>query len=117
MLFKGIHCLINQRHAVGKKQYPLGPVAAHQHIGQCDHGARLAGAGGHYHQRLALVIHLEGFAYAAHGAGLVVAFDDVGVDNGIRQLLAAGAALNQQFQFRFLEKALNGARRIAGIIP
>jgi hypothetical protein len=80
-------------------------------------GARFAGAGSHHHQCLALVVHLESFAYPAHGAGLVIAFDNAGVDNGIRQLLAAGAALNQQFQLRFLEEALNGARRIAGVIP
>ena len=77
MVLKGIHRLTDQRHAVGKEQDPLGPVAAHQHVGQRNDGARLAGAGGHHHQGLALVIHLEGFADAADGAGLVVAFDDV----------------------------------------
>ena len=40
-----------------------------------------------------------------------------GVDHRIRQLLAAGAALNQQFQLRLLEEALNGAGRIAGVVP
>ena len=41
-----------------------------------DHRARLARAGGHHQQRLAVVVALEGLGDAADGARLVVALDD-----------------------------------------
>ena len=117
MLFKGIHRLPNQRHAVGQKQYPLGPIATHQQISKGNDGSGLARTRRHYYQGLALVVHLERFGYPTHGTGLIIAFDDVGVDNGIRQRFMTGAALNQQFQFLFFIKALDSARRITGIVP
>ena len=95
----------------------LGPVAAHQHVGQGDYGARLAAAGGHHQQGLALVVYLKGFANAAHGTVLVVALDDVGVDNRIGQLLATGTALNQQLKLLLFEKALNWPGRVARVVP
>ncbi|EKD97990.1 MAG: hypothetical protein ACD_23C00639G0001 [uncultured bacterium] len=48
---------------------------------------------------------------------LVVAVDDVVVDDRVSELFAAGAALNQQLQLRLLEKALHGPGRVAGIVP
>ena len=76
MPLEGVHRLVHQRDAVGEKQHALDPVAAHQQIAQRDHRARLAGAGRHYEQRLALVVVLERLGNAADGARLVVALDD-----------------------------------------
>jgi hypothetical protein len=50
----------------------FAPVAAHQQVGQRDHRARLAGAGRHHEQRLAVVVALEGLGDAADGPRLVV---------------------------------------------
>ena len=48
---------------------------------------------------------------------LVIALDDVIIDDALGQFLAASAALNQEFQFRLLEKTLHRARRVTGIVP
>jgi len=45
---EGIDGLVDQCHAVGQEQHALGPVGAHQYVGQRDDGARLAGSGGHH---------------------------------------------------------------------
>lgn len=55
---EGVHRLVHQRHAVGEEKHALHPVAAHEQIGQRDHRARLARAGGHHHQRLAILVFL-----------------------------------------------------------
>jgi hypothetical protein len=47
---EGIDGLVDQGYAVGQEQHALGPVGAHQHVGQRDDRARLAGAGGHHQQ-------------------------------------------------------------------
>ena len=112
-----LHRLIDQSNTVGEEEDSFGPVAAHQHIGQGNDGARLAGASGHHDQGLALVIHFKACANPAHGAILVIAFDDVGVDNGIGQFFAAAAPLNHQRQFRLFEETLHRTRRIAHIVP
>jgi hypothetical protein len=49
---------------------------AHQHVDQRDHRARLAGAGGHHEQRLALPIVIERLANPADRPVLVVALND-----------------------------------------
>jgi len=109
--------LFDQRHAVGQEQDALGPVAAHQHIGQGDDGAGLAAAGGHHQQGFALILNFKGFASAAHGPVLVVTLNDVRVDDRLGQLLATAAALNQQLQLLFLEEALHRTRWVTGIVP
>ena len=68
--------LVHQRHAVGEEQHALDPVAPHQQIAQRDDRARLARAGRHDDERLALAVLLERLADAADGARLVVALDD-----------------------------------------
>ena len=73
---EGVHRLVNQCHAVGKEQHALCPIAAHQQIAQRDDRARLARAGGHHHQRLAVVVALERLGDAPDAARLVVALDD-----------------------------------------
>ncbi len=65
MGLEGIGRLVDQRHAVGQEQDPLDPVAAHQQVAQGNHGARLAGAGGHHQQGLAVVVALEGFGHGS----------------------------------------------------
>ncbi len=47
-----------------------------EQITQRDHGAGLAGSGGHDHQRLALVLLLEGLGDAPDGPRLVVPLDN-----------------------------------------
>ena len=91
-----IHRLVHERHAIGEKQHALGPVTTHQQVGERDHRARLAGAGGHDQQRLAVVILLEGLGDAADAAGLIETLDDRRIDVGGRERLAAvhnGAAV------------------------
>ena len=112
-----VDCLLHQRDPVGQEQDALGPVAAHQQVGQRDDRARLAAAGGHHQQRLALIVRFKGGTDTAHGPVLVIAFDDGGVDDGFGQLFAAAAALNQQLQFLLFEEALHCARRVAGVVP
>ena len=74
---EGIDRLIHQRHPVGEEEHALGPVAAHEQVGERDHRACLASTRGHHEQRLAVVVALEGLGDAADGAGLVVALDDL----------------------------------------
>jgi hypothetical protein len=50
MRLEGVHGLVDQRHTVGQEQHALGPVGAHQHVGQRDDRACLAGASGHHQQ-------------------------------------------------------------------
>jgi hypothetical protein len=98
MRLEGIDGLVDQRHTVGQEQHALGPVGAHQHVDQRDHRARLAGAGGHHHQGLALAVRLKGVTHAAHGALLVVPLDDGPSMPPPASGLAAAAALHQQLQ-------------------
>ena len=117
MALEGIHRLVHQRHSVGQEQHPLGPVGAHQHIGQRDHRARLARTGGHHCQRLAQVVFLEGLADAAHRPHLVVALNDAGVDRRCGQRLAAGAALDHQRQLGLVVEPLHRTRRVENVVP
>ena len=117
MRFEDIGRLAHQRHTVGQKQNALGPVSTLQQVHQRDHRARLARAGSHYYQGLALAVALKGFANAANGAQLVMALHDIGVDGHARQRLGRAAALHQQLQFVLLVETLHRARRISGVIP
>ncbi len=117
MVLEGVHRLVHQRYAVGQKQHTLGPVAAHQQVGERNYRARLAGAGGHHHQRLAVVVALEGLGDAPDAARLVIALDDGRADLAFRQRLARGAALDRELQLRLLVEALHRARRVAGVVP
>ena len=76
VLLEGVDGLIHQSDAVGEEQHALRPVAAHQQIAQRDDRARLARAGRHDDQRLALVVALKRFADPADRARLVVPLDD-----------------------------------------
>jgi hypothetical protein len=82
---EGVDRLIHQRHPVGEEEHALGPVAAHEQVGERDHRTRLASSRRHHEQRLAVVVALEGLRDAADGAGLVVALDDLRTDRGLRQ--------------------------------
>ena len=117
VLLEGIDRLVHQRHPVGQEQDALGPVAAHQHVGQRDHGAGLARSGGHHQQGAALAVHLEAVADPAHRAGLVMALDDRTVDDRLGRALAAAAALHGQLQLVLLVEALYRARRVSLVIP
>ncbi len=117
MPFEGVYRLGHQRHAIGKKEHALGPIAAHQQIAERDDGACFAGPGRHHHQRLAIMVPLEDLADPANGADLIRALDDRSIDLRVRQLLAARAPLDHQFQLRFFVEALHLARRVAGIVP
>jgi len=114
---EGVHCLVDQRHAVRQEQHALRPVAAHQQVGQRDHRAGLARARGHHQQRLAVVVALEGLGDAPDAARLIEALDDCRVDIGAGQRLATAAALDQQLQLRLLVEALYRARRVVGVVP
>ena len=89
MTLEGIDRLIHQRHPVGEEEHALGPVAAHEQVGERDHRACLASTRRHHEQRLAVVVALEGLGDAADGAGLVVALDDLRTDRGLRPACAA----------------------------
>ena len=96
MTLEGIDRLIHQRHPVGEEEHALGPVAAHQQIGERDHRARLASTRRHHEQRLAVVVALEGLGDAADGAGLVVALDNLRIYRGLRQRAPRLPTLDQQ---------------------
>ena len=117
VLLEGVDRLVHQRHPVGQEQDALGPVAAHQHIGQRDHGAGLARSGGHHQQGAALAVHLEAVADPAHRTGLVMALDDRAVDDGLGRALAAAAALDGQLQLVLLVEALHRAWRVSLVVP
>ena len=80
MRLEGAGRLVHQRDAVGEEQHALHPAGAHQEIDQRDHRARLAGAGRHHQQRLALAILLEAPRDRADGALLIGPLDDLAVD-------------------------------------
>jgi hypothetical protein len=80
MLLEGPDRLVHQRHAVGQEEHSLGPVGAHQQVAEGDHRARLACAGGHHQQGLALLLLRKVFADALDGPLLVVALHDLLVD-------------------------------------
>ena len=117
MRLEGAGRLVHQRDAVGEEQHALHPAGAHQQVDQRDHRARLAGAGRHDQQRLALAVLLEMLGDRADGAVLVGPLDDLAVDRSPSQLLAAGAALDQQLQLVALVEAADLARRIARVVP
>ena len=114
---EGVHRLVHQRHAVGQEQHALDPVAAHQQVAERDHRARLARAGGHHQQRLAVVVALEGLGDAPDAARLVVALDDGRVDLARGQRLARAAPLDRKLQLGLLVEALHRARRVARVVP
>ena len=114
---EGIDRLIHQRHPVGEEEHALGPVAAHEQVGERDHRACLASTRRHHEQRLAVVVALEGFGDAADGPGLVVAVDDLRTDRGLRQRAPRLPPLDQQLQLRLLVETQHPARRVAGVVP
>ena len=107
MTLEGIDRLIHRRHPVGEKEHALGPVAAHEQVGERDHCACLASTRRHHEQRLAIVVALEGLGDAADGAGLVVALDNLRTDWRLRQRAPRLPPLDQQFQLRLLVEALD----------
>ena len=117
MALEGIDRLIHQRHPVGEEEHALGPVAAHEQVGERDHRACLASTRRHHEQRLAVVVALEGLGDAADGAGLVVALDDLRTNRGLRQRAPRLPPLDHQLQLRLLVETLHPARRVAGVVP
>ena len=114
---EGIDRLIHQRHPVGEEEHALGPVAAHEQVGERDHRACLASTRRHHEQRLAVVVALEGLGDAANGAGLVMALDDLRTNRGLRQRAPRLPPLDQQLQLRLLVETLHPARRVASVVP
>jgi len=114
---EGVHRLVHERHPIGEKQNALRPVAAHQQVGERDHRACLAGAGGHHEQRFAIVVALERFADAAYRSHLVMALDDRAVDLRIGEALAGGATLDQELELGLLVEALGLPRRVERVVP
>ena len=80
MTLEGVHRLAHERHTIGQEQDALRPIGPHQQIGERDHRPRLAGAGRHHQQRLALVVLFDGLRDSADRAGLIEALDDRSVD-------------------------------------
>ena len=117
MHLESFHRLIDQGHAVGQEQNALHPISAHQHVDQRNHGARLPGAGGHFHQGAAAVFLFKRFRDAANGAVLVVALHNGVVDLHRGQQAARPAALYGQFQFVLFIEPLHFAGRVKLIVP
>jgi hypothetical protein len=109
--------LTHQGDAVGEEQHPLHPVLAHEQLGQRDHRPRLARAGRHHQQRLALVLHLERLGHRSDGALLVVALHDRPIDGGILQRPSGGAPLDEQLELVLGVEALDLARGIERVVP
>ena len=96
MRLEGFYRLIDERNAVGEEKNALYPIAAHQKIGKGDDGARLAGAGRHHDQSLAVIVLLESLANPADRAVLVVTLDDLAVDFRVLQRTAGTCAAGWQ---------------------
>jgi len=86
-------------------------------VDQRDRGAGLARAHGHDEQRLTLMIFLERLANAADGARLIKIAGDLRIRLHVGERPPCVAALMQQHQLVFFQKALPGARRVAGVVP
>lgn len=102
MCLEGFHRLVHQRHPVRHEQNALHPSSPHQHVDQRNHGAGLAGAGGHHQQALALLARLEGLLHTCNRPFLIITFDNLAVDCNARHRLAALAPLDQQLQLVLL---------------
>ena len=85
MLLELTSGLVHERDAVREKEHSLGPVGSHEHIGQCDHRARLAAASCHHEECLAFVSRLEALGDLRHGLHLVMPTSDGGVDARARR--------------------------------
>ena len=72
---------------VGQEQDALDPSGPLQYVRQRDGGPRLAGAGGHDQERLALVVSVETLPDLADGPALVVPLDDLVVNQHAAQRL------------------------------
>src|SRR5687767_6014799 len=110
MLLECVDCLIHECNTVRQKQHSFSPVAPHQQIAQGNDGAGFASPGCHDDQRFSLVVPLERLSDATDGTRLVVAFDNVLVDWGVREFLSCRSSLNEQSKFRLRVKALDAAR-------
>lgn len=117
MGLEGSNRLVHQGHPVRQEQGALGPAGAHELVDECDHGPGLAAAGRHDQQCLAQVVQLEGLVDAADGAGLIEAPGDGLVDGDRAQRLAGGATQDEQLKLSLLEKPLDRAGRVTGIVP
>ena len=113
---EGADRLVHERGAVGEEQHPLDPVRALQHVDQRDHGAGLAGSGGHDEQGSAPLV-LERVAHSANGAQLVGPLDDSPIDRDGLEGSEHRAPLHGQQQFVFREESCDLAWRVASVIP
>ena len=118
MGLEGADRLIDECDAVGEEENALGPVAAHEQVGQGDDRARLASAGGHDEQGLAVVVRLEGLAYPADRPCLVEAFR-----RSLRSTAVSAKRFRlarrwmHQLEFGLCQEALHGARRVVLVVP
>src|SRR5207248_8475604 len=81
------------------------------------HCARLACAGCHHDQRLAVVVPLESLRDTANAARLVIPLHDGWIDLACCQRPSGAAALNREFQLGLLVEALHCARRVVRVVP
>ena len=114
---EGVDGLVHQRHAIGQEQDPLGPVAAHQQLGESDHHPGLAGPGRHDQQGLSVMVPLKRLGHPPNGPGLVIPFDDLLVDRGARERMACRPPLHQQLELRLLVEPVDWPRRVVGVVP
>ena len=89
--------LIDQRHTVCQKKHVRGLVCAGQNIHQAGSGARLARAGRHNQQALAMAL-LEVGADSPDGLDLVVTARDIGIDAHGAGRQSDAAAVHQALQ-------------------
>ena len=101
-----------QRVAVSKEQQVFHPAVADQHIGQRNHRAGLAAAGGHHQQRLAAVALTKGVAYGLYGFLLVIAVRYIIIDLYCLELRAVTHDIEQLFQIPLGVNARNLPLRV-----
>src|SRR5256885_8127586 len=96
MSLERVDRLVHERDAIREKQDALHPIAAHEQLAERNHRARLAGAGRHDDQSLALAVALECFRHAADRTSLVMPLDDRSVDGRACKDFARAATLYEQ---------------------
>src|ERR1700674_503989 len=117
MRLEGLHRLIDERNAVGKKEDALYPVATHEYVGKRNDGPCFARTRRHNDKGLAVVILLEGLTNSTDCTRLIVALDNLAVYLRILQRQPRRAPLNCKLQFILLQEPLYWTRRITLVIP
>ena len=109
--------LVHEADAVGKEQDALHPAGAHHQVDQRDDRARLARAGRHDEQALALVVFLEALGQRPDRPLLIRPANDLAVDGLAAEHLPAGPSLDRERQLVPLVEAADLARAVARIVP